>query len=477
MSGSHSFPKALLALLMLLCFICAAPVAAAADRLTIRGAGFGHGVGMSQYGAYGMAQNGASYRDILSHYYTGTRVDDSGTGRTVRVLLQSLRGQATFTGATAAAGKKLNPGTAYRVRRGPAGMVDLLSPSGRRMKRVVAPLVVSGRPLVLKGRALNGRVDGAYRGKFEFRPGYVGVQAVNAVSLEHYIRGVVGDEMPPSWHPEALKAQAVAARTYAVTTSKAGNGFDQYPDTRSQVYGGIAAEEPTVDVAVAATRGELVTYQGRPVVTFFFSTSGGRTEDVENTPLGDAPLPWLKSVEDPQDKLSPRHRWGPIRMTFTRAKRRLGDLVLGEFRGIKVTRRGRSPRVVTAEVVGSRGRTSTTGAVLRARLGLFDTWAYFTSVSADEKEEQTDQEEPPRTDSTGGVSPTAMAARELGRQIAGLAFPARGDVLVERLEGGRWVRVGLAEVAGSGRYALALDQAGRYRVRFRGERGPVVKIR
>ena len=474
MSGSRSFPMALLALLMLL---CAAPVADAANRLTIRGAGFGHGVGMSQYGAYGMAQNGASYRDILSHYYTGTQVDDSGAGKTVRVLLQSLRGQAAFSGATSAAGKKLNPATRYRVRRGPAGMVDLLSPSGRRMKRVAAPLVVSGRPLVLHGRALNGRDDGAYRGKFEFRPGYVGVQAVNAVSLEHYIRGVVGDEMPPSWHPEALKAQAVAARTYAVTTSKAGNGFDQYPDTRSQVYGGIAAEEPTVDTAVAATRGELVTYQGAPVVTFFFSTSGGRTEDVENTSLGNGPLPWLKSVEDPQDKVSPRHRWGPIRLTFKQAKSKLGDLVLGEFRGIKVTKRGKSPRVVTAEVVGSKGRTTTTGAVLRARLGLFDTWAYFTSVSADEEEEEPEEEEPPRTDSTGGVSPTAMAARELGRQIAGLAFPARGDVLVERLEGKRWVRVGLAEVADSGRYRLALDQAGRYRVTFRGERGPVVRIR
>ena len=475
MSGSRSLPMALLALLLLL--LGAAPLARAADRLTIRGAGFGHGVGMSQYGAYGMAQSGASYRDILSHYYTGTTVDGSGAGKTVRVLLQSLRGQASFTAATSAAGKRLNPATVYRVRRGPAGMVDLLSPSGRRMKRVAAPLVARGRGLVLMGRALNGRSDGAYRGRFEFRPGYVGVQTVNAVSLESYLRGVVGDEMPPSWHPEALKAQAVAARTYAVTTSKAGNGFDQYPDTRSQVYGGIAAEEPTVDAAVAATRGELVTYQGQPVVTYFFSTSGGRTENVENTSLGTAPVPWLKSVADPQDKVSPRHRWGPIRLTFKQAKAKLGDLVLGGFRGIKVTRRGRSPRVVTAEVVGTRGRTTTTGAVLRARLGLFDTWAYFTSVTADEEEEAPEEEEPPRTDSTGGVSPTAMAARDLGRRIAGHAFPTRGDVLVERRDGRRWVRVGLAEVGADGRYVLALERAGRYRVKFRGERGPVVRIR
>ena len=465
------FLHALVAALLL-----AAP-ASAAERLTIRGAGFGHGVGMSQYGAYGMAQNGSSYRDILAHYYTGTQVEPSGAGKTVRVLLQSQRGQASFAGATSAAGKRLNPATTYRVRRGPSGTVELLSPTGRRMKRVVAPLVVRGRPLLLKGRALNGRADGTYRGRFEFRPGYLGVQTVNAVSLESYIRGVVGDEMPPNWHAEALKAQAVAARTYAVTTSKAGNGFDQYPDTRSQVYGGIAAEEPTVDAAVAATRGELVTYEGQPVTTFFFSTSGGRTEDVENTPLGSTPLPWLKSVEDPYDDLSPRHRWGPLRLTFAQAEKKLGNLVAGDFRGIKVLRRGKSPRVVSAEVVGSEGRTPTTGAVLRARLGLYDTWAYFTSISSDEEEEVPEEEEPPRTDSTGGVSPTAMAARELGRQIAGRVFPARGDVLVERLERRRWVRVGLAEVARSGRYRLALDRAGKYRVRFRGERGPVVRIR
>jgi stage II sporulation protein D len=424
-----------------------------------------------------MAQNGSTYRDILSHYYSGTQVEPSGAGKTVRVLLQSQRGQAAFAGATSAAGRKLNPATTYGVRRGPAGTVELLSPTGRRMKRVVAPLVARGQGLILRGRALNGRSDGAYRGKLEFRPGYLGVQAVNAVSLESYIRGVVGDEMPPSWHPEALKAQAVAARTYAVTTSKAGNGFEHYPDTRSQVYGGIAAETPTVDAAVAATDGELVTYQGQPVVTFFFSTSGGRTEDVENTSLGDAPLPWLKSVSDPHDDVSPRHRWGPTRLTFAQAKSKLGDLVLGEFRGIKVVKRGRSPRVVTAEVVGTKGRTTTTGAVLRARLGLYDTWAYFTSISSGEEEETPEEEEPPRTDSTGGVSPKAMATRELGRQIAGRVFPARGEVLVERRDGKRWVRVGLAQVARSGRYALALDRPGKYRARFRGERGPVVRIR
>ena len=458
--------------------LLAAAPAGAASRFTIRGAGFGHGVGMSQYGAYGFALKGTGYREILGHYYTDTRIGSVGTRRVVRVLMQSLSGSASFTGATRAAGRRLNPRRTYRVRRGAGGMVELLSPRGRRLKRVVGVLRVTGPSgrLVLRGRALNGRVDGAYRGALEFRPGYLGVAAINAVRLENYLRGVVPDEMPPSWHPEALKAQAVAARTYAMTTSKGGDGFDHYPDTRSQVYGGVAAEEPTTDAAIVATRGEVVTYGGEPVVTYFFSTSGGRTEDVENTSLGTEPRPWLKSVKDPYDDVSPRHRWGPTRMTLKQAKSKLGNLVKGSFRGIEVLERGRSPRIVRAEVVGSRGRVATDGATLRARLGLYDTWAYFASITTDE-EPAPDDVEPEEPDPTGGASPEARAARRTGRHLAGRVLPAPADVVVQQRSGGRWVRVGVAAAARSGRYAFTLTAPGTYRVRAHGAAGPAVRVR
>ena len=126
------------------------------------------------------------------------------------------------------------------------------------------------------------------------------------------MQGVVPLESPSSWPIEALKAQAVAARTYALTTSKSGAGFDHYPDTRSQVYGGVGAEQPTTNAATR-DRGPARHLPGRPVVTYFFSTSGGRTENVENELSAATPQPWLKSVEDPYDDVSPRHRWGPIR--------------------------------------------------------------------------------------------------------------------------------------------------------------------
>ena len=88
--------------------------------------------------------------------------------------------------------------------------------------------------------------------------------------------------------------------------------------------------------------------------TYFFSTSGGRTENVENSFVGADPKPWLKGVEDPFDRLSPKHRWGPLRFTAAQVQRKLGRLVQGRFKRIKVTQRGASPRVVRAHVVGTR---------------------------------------------------------------------------------------------------------------------------
>ena len=115
------------------------------------------------------------------------------------------------------------------------------------------------------------------------------MQTVNAVGLDDYVRGVVAAEMPSSWAAAALEAQAVAARTYAITTDVGGNGYDLYPDTRSQMYGGVEAETPATDAAVAATGGQIVTYDGKPAVTYFFASSGGHTESIQNVWAGATP--------------------------------------------------------------------------------------------------------------------------------------------------------------------------------------------
>jgi len=196
------------------------------------------------------------------------------------------------------------------------------------------------------------------------------------VPLERYVRGVVAAEMPSSWPLAALEAQAVASRTYALSTDAGGSRFDVYADTRSQVYLGQAAETASSNAAVSATAGQIVLYDGKPAATYFFASSGGMTEDIQNSFLGAAPQPWLVAVADPYSAGS-AFAWKQS-FSFVSAASRLKGLVRGSFRGIEVLTRGASPRIVSAQVLGSGGDTPVSGPELEARLGLSSTWAYFS---------------------------------------------------------------------------------------------------
>jgi stage II sporulation protein D len=468
---------------VLLATLATAAPAPGASKVIIRGAGFGHGVGLSQYGALGFAKRGRDHRFILRHYYRHTRIGQTG-GRTVRVLLQTAR-RVTFSGATTAAGiRSLNPATTYSVTRAPSGKMTLRSPAGRSLGSTrQAPLTVSGitEGIRLAGRSGNDTRDGAYRGDLEIRPTLGGLSAINAVDLEDYVRGVVAGESPSTWPTQALRAQAIVARTYAVTTGKGGPGFDQYADTRSQVYNGIAGERPSTDEAVAATSGEVVTYKGTPVVTYYFSTSGGRTENVENVFIGDEPRPWLRSVPDPYDDVSPRHTW-VRRMSLGTAQRRLGSLVPGRLRQIRVLRRGRSPRVVRAQIVGTEGRTAVTGPQLRKELGLLDTWATFTVIVADSRRGDDSPIRPRGDDETpnggGAVPAVARPVRRVG-VVAGRVAPAREGrwIAVQRRVDGTWSTQFEAPTRADGRYRAAVRFPGVYRVQYRREVGPVLRVR
>ncbi|MDT7780897.1 MAG: stage sporulation protein, partial [Acidobacteriota bacterium] len=140
-----------------------------------------------------------------------------------------------------------------------------------------------------------------YRGRLEVFANTKGaLTVVNVVTLEDYVRGVVPNELSPGGYPEleALKAQAVAARTYAVSNLGrfAAEGFDLTPDTRSQVYGGRSTEHPLTDRAVLETRGRIATYKGVPINALYTSTCGGRTEDAEHI-FGGASVPYLRGRE------------------------------------------------------------------------------------------------------------------------------------------------------------------------------------
>ncbi len=350
----------------------AAAGAEAKGRWVIKGAGYGHGIGMSQYGAYGSAKAGMGYRAILKQYYSGTEIG-TDPGKTMRILLRPYQTRVSFKGASAACGAKLNESRTYTAKR-KGSKVSLRTKSGRRRGKCGRVLrATGGKTVILIGK-------GAYRGALEVRPSGVPgrLNAINAVGIESYLRGVIAEESPSSWPLEALKAQAVAARSYALSSGVGGKGFDAYDDTRSQVYGGIGAETARTNTAVTETANEVVLYAGKIAQTFFMSTSGGHTENNENSFLGGTPEPYLRGVPDPNEAKagSSYHRW-TRKFSQRSLQAELRGLVKGRLKRIVVARRGVSPRIVKAKVIGSGGVTITNGPRLRALLGLPDTWATF----------------------------------------------------------------------------------------------------
>jgi stage II sporulation protein D len=417
-----TYQRALGALLVLAAAAAsaAAPAGAADARvLMVRGAGFGHGVGMSQQGALGYARHGFDYRAILAHYYSATTLGLAAPASTVRALLQANAARVKLSGASRVNGTRLRPAVTYTVTLAGAHAVRIRVDARHTLS---APLLrFSGSaPLTLRGRALGGLQNGAYPGALELRPAaHGGVNAIDAVALEDYVRGVIPNEVPASWPAAALQAQAVASRTFALTAHAGPAGvFDVYADTRSQVYRGVADEQPATNAAAAATAGQIVTYAGHPAITYFFSTSGGATENVENAFPGAAADPWLRGVPDPYDS-GPLHSWGPERLSFADAAARLGGLVRGAFAGIEVVRRGFSPRIVDAYVLGSQGATPVTGDELAARLGLYDTWAYFSVQDATGEHPEPDRSAQPQANSGGGGGPPPSPAGTSGGTPAG----------------------------------------------------------
>ncbi len=434
-----------------------------AVRHVIRGAGFGHGIGMSQYGAYGYALQGSTYPGILGHYYKGTRLS-TAPSRPVRVLLQPVDPYIRVRGATSVGGRELKPGVTYVAKRGGGGIV-VTNSSGRRVGRFGSIVSFEGSdPMRLLGPALNFVSNGLYRGSIEVRLDGGGVTAINELDMDSYLRGVVAGEMPSSWPLEALKAQAVAARTYALATRKTDGAFDQYPDTRSQVYRGVTGESVRSDAAVRDTAGRIVTYAGVPAVTYYFSTSGGHTENVEFSFVGSLSKPWLVGVPDPYDTQSPYHRW-TLRLSAGTLDRALG--APGSFKRLKVVQRGVSPRVVRAKVVGTHGSRTVTGPQVRAALNLRDTW--FTHY---------------RVASSTSRTPSAARTASLGpppprRVLSGRFQPApRSRTLrIERRVAHGWRAAGRVRTHRAGRYRVALSRPGTYRVRNGAVKGPAVRVR
>ena len=322
------------------------------------GRGWGHGVGMSQWGAEGYARHGYDYRRILAHYYPHTHIGIVSP-RQVRVLLLEQRDT---------------------VRVGSSAPFLVVDARGRKLHLPARSVVVSRRftlshrqlepPLRFEPGAQPLQVAGAgYRGELVVRLTPDGLIVVNVLPLDRYLRGVVPWEAPKGWHDATYAAQAVAARSYTLATVHPDKDFDLYPDQRSQMYGGIRAERLQTNLAVGATAGQVLVWRDAIIPAYYSSTSGGRTSSVHDAWPRAHQVPYLVSVADPYDYLSPHHVWPTSALTATRVDRVL------HLRGVRDVRvvDNSSGRAAAVRVLTTRGWKRFPAQVISGRFHLGST--------------------------------------------------------------------------------------------------------
>ena len=283
---------------------------AAGTVFLLDGRGWGHGVGMSQWGAEGYARHGLDYKQILAHYYPTTHVAIADP-RDVRVLLAEKQDSVRIASAAPfvvvdARGKTLHL---------PARAVVVNRKFMLRQKHLRQPIRFDpgAQPLTLGGAG--------YRGSIVVKAKPAGLMAVNVLPLDRYLRGVVPWEAPKGWHVQTYEAQSVAARSYTLATLHPNKDFDLFPDQRSQMYGGIRAERDETNIAVGATAGQVLVWRDRIIAAYYFSTSGGRTSSVHDAWPHSHQVPYLVSVSDPYDYISPHHVWPTVTLPAAQVAR------------------------------------------------------------------------------------------------------------------------------------------------------------
>jgi stage II sporulation protein D len=394
----------------------AAP-ATAGTLFVIDGRGWGHGVGMSQYGAQGYAAAGWKYPRILAHYYRNTDLRIL-PGREVRVLLVERRASVRIGSSKPfrlvdARGKKRT------LRAG-----DRRFTPRRKGLRFPLRIAAGASPL---------RVDGsAYRGTLTLHRVGRRLTVVNRLPLDRYLRGVVPWEMPYYWQPEALKAQAVVARSYALATLKPSTLFDLYADTRSQTYGGVTAEKVSTNKAIAATAGRVLLWQGRVATTFYHSTSGGRTAPIDQVWPKAAPVPYLVSVPDPRDRISKYHRWGPLVLKPEEVAKKIKAPGVRDL----LVERTPSGRAAAVDVKAPLGVRRITAQDFRRQLGLRSTWFTVRVLNLD--------------------PPLRRALADHRTKLRGFVRGLRRVRLEQQVSGGAWTVVRRVRPRSDGRFTVTV---------------------
>ena len=305
-------------------------------------------------------------------------------GPVLRVLLREAAGLELGARGGAvrladAAGRtllELRPGDRLRLSQGAGGsgfeaVLEAADPGGGRSLSLPQSELWLNPRRDREGGSLIELQRKAYRGRLQLRSLGGSLTAINHISVESYLPSVVGSEMPASWPLNALKAQAVAARTYALDQRRPSEAFDLKATVASQVYGGVAAETASTRQAVAATRGQVLMHGNRLINAVFHSSSGGSTEN--SGEIWSRQLPYLVSVPD-FDHNSPVHRW---ELSFDPQQLRQAFRETGGLQRLDVLQASSTGRVRRARVIGPAGALVLSGAELRQRLGLRSTLVSF----------------------------------------------------------------------------------------------------
>lgn len=305
-------------------------------------------------------------------------------GPELRVLLRqegllnlaSLEGTVRVADAGGRTVLELRPGDRLTLRPGPDGSgfeASLQTAAGAASSPQVLPLAELWLTPRREGgnEALTLLQERAYRGRLQLTSRDGGLRAINHVSLETYLSSVVGSEMPASWPLDALSAQAVAARTYALAQRRPDAPFDLKATVASQVYGGVATETPSTRAAVERTRGQVLMHGGTLINAVFHSSSGGSTEN--SGEIWSRQLPYLVSVPD-YDQTSPVFRW---EKSFEPLQLRSAFRETDGVQAIEVLQTSSTGRIRRARILGPAGSLEISGAELRQRLGLRSTLASF----------------------------------------------------------------------------------------------------
>ena len=369
-SLSNSLRAGLLAVALAVSLLAASPAstgtASETTAVVISGHGFGHGIGLSQWGAEERAATGSSYAQILAFYYPGTTLATAPAGQ-VRVLVAErprvqVGSKQPFTIRSA-------DGTALRFA---AGRYPV-SPDGRIGSRTVElPAIAApgSAPLELGGTGFAGTLKLDLAGDR--------VRVVNVLDLEDYLVGVVSSECPGYWHADALRAQAVASRSYALANLRPSADFDLYSDDRSQNYHGLHKHLPGAAAAVSATRGEVLRYRGAIVNALFSAANGGLTSIADGI-WTDGARPYFAARPDTFDAKSPNTNWGPFTVSVAALRKSFPELPAA-VTSVSVARNA-GRRVTTLTFTGADGSTvSIGGYAFQQRLALRST---YYEISAD----------------------------------------------------------------------------------------------